>query len=1304
MADQAERVILEAEDQVSTVVDKANAGLDSFEKKAESSHAKVIRISDQTRTSVQRLVASLEKQAETYGKSGVDRLITQRDQLLQRYNREPQAIDAITRSYEKMIAAEEKVAREALAVKAAKEAEEALQKQSESIKAFGERVGQFMENPLQGAKGAISSVLTALGPFGIAVASGAAVLGTIAVSAFEAAKSLGEYGTRVKDAELRTGLTAKEVGQFGFAARAVGQDISIVERLMRGLSQAANDNSNEGEKARATMRAMGIDFHTATGEMKPTSEILVEISEGLNRLPEGFQRDAAAMDLFKKVGVEAIPFMTELNENLRVAHEQGFGPTEEDIRRFSEYQREVTVLETKWDSLVRKFKEGLVVTVTWVGKGVDWFLNNISTAGDDEREHREEIQALQDAAQIKAAGGYGASMSISGHRKEVADLERRAPDIMKNRDATLKRIEDLRAEQQRLTGDFGVLQAIAPTRDEEAREKQASDIQGQIQQLQKMLEDAEAATKRKDIHEGKEETDRLRARFFGTHDGMEKAYADAKKDVERLQKQLLEPDKPLTKAQALDLGQQLHTAEATEAHRKAALDEVAKGAEQLKDFRRQAAEFEKKGDEAELDAIGKIYYQRDKLLKQAAQVKASESEIAAIRKAADEQAAVLSKKAWEEFERYAAKEAAERRKKMLALMMPSKEQMKEWEEGFAAQERIEDIGVQAQRDELRRRAARSGRMAELTTGQETPVAMSDAEKRELAARKEEAAAHQAYQIRLDLAVQLAGIEAERISKEENAAKRSVLAAQAQKDLFTEIAQAQDQFEEKQAQLQQKREQELQSQIDGLQKQAEKLIDVLLTKPANFGKDLLNTIHSAVLKPITETLGGAVANVLHPVIYGSDGQGGINGMLRGTSKDPVRVSTDQNTAATMQNSAVMAGLTAILAAGMGIAAPHVSGGTAGVPSISVPSISVPAPVSGSVAVSMTTLSGSGAGTSLPGPIVTAGAAPAAGPGVGDLMNLPMSAHAGAGMNPLATILGSGSKGGTSSLYGMFTKGGFSKSLSNLKGTFWNQDAWNASDSNFWGGVQGVAKSPAAGAAGMMLATSGLFGSQRGTWTGALEDTAGGALIGEQVGGPLGAAIGAAAGFTAGVVEKLLGIESPQRKAHDDIKSIYGVDIPQNSGTIKQVVQIAQSQFGGDIGVAVRSPSVRQLVMLYSEATGQKMPLSATTPYAGSLVEQGGKLYQQASYQDGQAHVYASNIPTLGGIAAGTYPTPVNPNTAGGTGATYMSLNISGADAANFMTGQFVTPQFVTDQAMAAQYSSYGRTQQSANMQLPGLTVA
>jgi hypothetical protein len=117
--------------------------------------------------------------------------------------------------------------------------------------------------------------------------------------------------------------------------------------------------------------------------------------------------------------------------------------------------------------------------------------------------------------------------------------------------------------------------------------------------------------------------------------------------------------------------------------------------------------------------------------------------------------------------------------------------------------------------------------------------------------------------------------------------------------------------------------------------------------------------------------------------------------------------------------------------------------------------------------------------------------------------------------LQAIMGANAPGGTSSLYGLFSKAGFSKMLSNLKGTVWNQQAWEASDSNFWGGVQDVAKSPAAGAAGMMLAMNGLFGGSRGTWGGIAQSTAGGALIGEQIGGPLGAAIGAGAGFLAGL---------------------------------------------------------------------------------------------------------------------------------------------------------------------------------------------
>ena len=49
MADQAERVVLEADDQVTPITSKANASLENFERKATNSGEKIVRINDQIR-------------------------------------------------------------------------------------------------------------------------------------------------------------------------------------------------------------------------------------------------------------------------------------------------------------------------------------------------------------------------------------------------------------------------------------------------------------------------------------------------------------------------------------------------------------------------------------------------------------------------------------------------------------------------------------------------------------------------------------------------------------------------------------------------------------------------------------------------------------------------------------------------------------------------------------------------------------------------------------------------------------------------------------------------------------------------------------------------------------------------------------------------------------------------------------------------------------------------------------------------------------------------------------------------------
>jgi hypothetical protein len=288
------------------------------------------------------------------------------------------------------------------------------------------------------------------------------------------------------------------------------------------------------------------------------------------------------------------------------------------------------------------------------------------------------------------------------------------------------------------------------------------------------------------------------------------------------------------------------------------------------------------------------------------------------------------------------------------------------------------------------------------------------------------------------------------------------------------------------------------------------------------------------------------------------------------------------------------------------------------------------------------------------------------------------------------------GGLAGLVAPGGKGGFS--LSNLKGSLGNLEnfvinpkIWDATGTSFGAYAGSVLTSPAAMMAGMMMGTSGLMGSHRGTWGGVAMGTAGGALvgagIGAQFGGPMGAAlgagIGAVAGFGIGLGEKLFGVETPENQAKRLAKQLYSISI--DNSMAKQIVNIAQQKYAGEVSVAVRDPDVRKMLMLYSQATGQKMPLSATTPQSAALAETGGRLYQQASYVNGTPYTFQSNLPVMGGYPTGTYPTP--------GGAMSLQLNVSGQGAAQFVAGQVVTPEFVQ-----AQWSSAGAFQQRPSPEL------
>lgn len=351
------------------------------------------------------------------------------------------------------------------------------------------------------------------------------------------------------------------------------------------------------------------------------------------------------------------------------------------------------------------------------------------------------------------------------------------------------------------------------------------------------------------------------------------------------------------------------------------------------------------------------------------------------------------------------------------------------------------------------------------------------------------------------------------------------------------------------------------------------------------------------------------------------------------------------------------------------------------------------------------------------------------GGGGITNVPVLMNGSTGGSPLAAIFGAGGGEGASPITGgilsgqdpnnpyvMHAVGGggsgfggfsFSNILRNFKGINWggftrdagvggpNGDFGGETDNPAGGkitGVNGLA-SGALMAGGMFLAQRGLLGSSRGTWGGVAQGALGGAMVGFAVGGPIGAAIGAGIGAGIGIGEKIFGVESPENEAKRLVKQLYSINI--DNSMAQQIAGIAQQKYAGHVSVAVRDPDVRKMLMLYSQATGQKMPLSASTPQSASLAEMGGRLYQQASYVNGTPFTFQSNLPVLGGYQTGTYPTP---------GPMSLQLNVSGQGAAQFVAGQVVTPEFVQAQWSNAGAASNGRLQNSAMMQQPGLVIA
>lgn len=173
----------------------------------------------------------------------------------------------------------------------------------------------------------------------------------------------------------------------------------------------------------------------------------------------------------------------------------------------------------------------------------------------------------------------------------------------------------------------------------------------------------------------------------------------------------------------------------------------------------------------------------------------------------------------------------------------------------------------------------------------------------------------------------------------------------------------------------------------------------------------------------------------------------------------------------------------------------------------------------------------------------------------------------------------------------------------------------------GKLSALGHSNAALLGGGMLA---LMGVQRGGWSGLGMTTGGGALIGFKYGGPLGALIGGLAGFGVGLAG--LFRKSPEQKVKEKVQNAYGVDISDKK-LLSQIAEMAKQNFAANFDTAIRSQQVVELVRLYALTTGQSTSRLPKEVTSSTIVQQEGKLAQQATYLHGRKVEAGGSIPAL-----------------------------------------------------------------------------
>jgi hypothetical protein len=202
------------------------------------------------------------------------------------------------------------------------------------IKRIGARIGALSKrigmDRITGAVGRLGGSLRGLGD-GLTATTGrlSSFLGLLGVgaggaiaSAYGLAKSAADVGAELTEMSGKLGLGVEQLQEYRFAAKMSGVEVATFDKGVEKLGINAVEASKGNKQLALAFKTLGVRVKGSGGAMRSTEAILDDTMSALAGVEDPLKRNALALKLFGKSGVDLTKMLGEGAEGLRNAREE----------------------------------------------------------------------------------------------------------------------------------------------------------------------------------------------------------------------------------------------------------------------------------------------------------------------------------------------------------------------------------------------------------------------------------------------------------------------------------------------------------------------------------------------------------------------------------------------------------------------------------------------------------------------------------------------------------------------------------------------------------------------------------------------------------------------------------------------------------------------------------------------------------------------------------------------------------------------------------------------------------------------